>query len=183
MRLLSSLILLLCCSAAPASETIRIDSAHSNATFAVRTLWFKKIEGRVAGLRGTVAMDDSQRSRVDVQIDVDQVHMDNPHYKALLRSKEFFDTENYPTISFHSSDFDRHLLFVGGTIDGHLTMRDVTRPVTFELSPEACQPTRLSNCRINVRGVIQRSNFGMTAYRFTLSDHVQLRLAIRLVAP
>ncbi len=127
MRLLASLILLLCCSAAPANETIRIDSAHSNATFAVRTLWFKNIEGRVAGLRGTVAMDDSQRSRVEVQIDVDQVRMDNPHYKAMLRSKEFFDTENYPTISFRSRDFDTHLLFDGGNIDGHLTMRGVTQ--------------------------------------------------------
>ncbi|MGB8635891.1 MAG: YceI family protein [Rhodanobacteraceae bacterium] len=183
MRLLASLILLLCCSAAPANETIRIDSAHSNATFAVRTLWFKNIEGRVAGLRGTVAMDDSQRSRVEVQIDVDQVRMDNPHYKAMLRSKEFFDTENYPTISFRSRDFDTHLLFDGGNIDGHLTMRGVTQAVTFELSPEACEPNRLSDCRIDVRGLIQRSNFGMTAYRFTLSDHVQLRLVIRLVAP
>ena len=182
MRLLSSLILLLCCSAAPASETIRIDSAHSNATFAVRTLWLKKIEGRMAGLRGTVVMDDSQRSRVDVQVDVDQVRMDNPHYKSMLRSNEFFDTENYPTIRFRSSDFDTRLLFDGGNIDGELTMRGVTRAVTFELLPGSCQRDQLKACRIRVRGVIERSRFGMTAHRFTVSDHVHLRLAIRLVA-
>ncbi len=182
MRLIVPLILLLFSVTAAASETIRIDSAHSSASFAVRTLWLQKIEGRMPGLLGTVVLGDSEQTRVDAQVDVNQVRMDNERYKSMLRSPEFFDTENHPTIRFRSSAFDTRLLFDGGNIDGELTMRGVTRAVTFELLPGSCQRDQLKACRIRVRGVIERSRFGMNAHRFTVSDHVHLRLAIRLVA-
>lgn len=181
MRSLAILILLFFSAATPANEIIRIDSAHSHADFAVRMLWLRQVEGRMDGLHGTVSMDDSGHARVSVSIDVAQVRMDQPRYEVMLRSEGFFDTEHYPTIRFRSSAFATQLLREGGEISGILTMRGVSRPVRFTLLPAQCKTTQLTDCLVRVRGMVERSEYGMNAHRVTVADHVQLRLAIRLL--
>lgn len=180
MRSFSILLFLFFSAAIPASETIRIDSAHSHANFAVRMLWLRQVEGRIDDLHGTVDMDDSGYTRVSVSINVAEVRMDKPRYEAMLRSEDFFDTEHYPTIRFRSDAFDTRFLHDGGEIVGMLTMRGVSRAVRLTVLPAQCETAQITDCPVRVRGMVERSQYGMNTHRITMADHVQLRLTIRL---
>lgn len=180
MKLSTILILLFFSAAVPGNETIRIDSAHSHANFAVRLLWLNQVEGRMDGVHGTISMDDSGNSRVSASINVADVQMDKRRYETMLRSVDFLDTEHYPAIDFRSDDFDTRLLRDGGEISGMLTLRGVSREVQFALLPAQCDGTRITDCLVRVRGVVERSEYGMNAHRITVGNQVQLRLSIRL---
>lgn len=180
MRSLTIVLFLFFSAAIPANETIRIDSAHSHANFTVKLLWLRQVEGRMDNLRGTVSMDDSGHTRVAINIDVAQARMDKPRYERMLRSEDFFDTEHYPAIRFQSDPFDTQLLHDGGEIDGMLTMRGVSRAVRFTLLPSECETAQFIDCPVRVRGMVERSQYGMSTHGITVADHVQLRLTIRL---
>lgn len=180
MKAIALVLLLVFAAAVPGHETAHIDSAHSHARFAVRMLWVRQVEGRVDKLRGTVSMDDSGHARVSVTINVAQIHMDTARYKTMLLSEDFFDAARHPSVHFQSRDFATRLLRDGGDITGTLTMRGVTHAVQFKLLPAECGQVPITDCLVRVQGVVERSNYGMTAHRFTVADNVQLQLAIRL---
>jgi polyisoprenoid-binding protein YceI len=156
------------------------DAMHSNAEFSVRTLWLHQITGRIGGLDGRLDIGSNGNARVDVWIDVAQVHMDDSRYLGTVRSADFFDSAKYPRMHFRSKDFDPGLLHAGGALSGWLTLRGKTRQVDFELLPGNCAQPADGPCEIRVRGNLHRSAFGMHAHRFSVSDHVQLRLHIAL---
>lgn len=175
-----AIVLLMLGAAASGPEIVHIDSAHSYARFAVRMLWVRQVEGRMDGIRGTVSLDGSGHARVSVTIDVAQVKMDKARYRTMLLSEDFFDARHYPTVHFQSRDFPVRLLRNGGDIDGTLTMRGVTHAVQFRLLPVECDKAGITDCPVRVEGEVERSRYGMNAHRFTVADHVQLQLAIRL---
>lgn len=180
MRAIAIVLLLVFGTTASGYETAHIDSVHSYARFAVRMLWVRQVEGRIDKLRGTVSMDDSGHARVSVTINVAQIQMDKKRYKSMLLSKDFFDATHHPTVHFRSRAFASRLLRDGGEITGTLTMRGVTRAVQFKLLPAECDESPIIDCLVRVQGMVERSNYGMNAHRFTVADNVQLQLAIRL---
>lgn len=159
-------------------ETISIDAQHSHADFTVKVMWLFDTSGRFAGLEGDVRIDRFRsQAVVSARIAVASVRMEGRGNEEWVKSPEFFDAVAWPEILFVSENFPLLRLERGGDLPGRLTVRGITRPVTFTLLPSACTaPGR--DCPIEARGAIQRSDFGMRSRRGVVSDRVRLSLSI-----
>jgi polyisoprenoid-binding protein YceI len=130
-----SLTLLLVLIAAPAfAETWQIDPNHSSVTFAVRHNTIALIRGEFGKVTGTVDYDgkDITKAVVNATIDVASINTRVTARDNHLRNPDFFDVEKHPTITFISTSIvpDGNGKY---KMNGNLTMRGVTRPVTFQL--------------------------------------------------
>ena len=109
-----------------------LDVEHTAVTFKVRH-FFSKVPGRFAKFSGTLMIDEENFASSSVKIEIDATSIDTNEEARdrHLRSDAFFDVENHPTITFESTRIrprgDTKLF-----IDGNLTMRGVTKPVTLE---------------------------------------------------
>ena len=158
----------------------RIDGSRSHAEFGVRLLWLRTVSGRFAQISGEVKLDPHQLVTVDAHIPVASLTMNSARFRRDVLAPPFFDAANFPLIHFLSAPIPLARLTAGGTLDGQLSLRGVIRPVRFELLPSQCSTLTARGCRIEARGLISRSAFGMTSYRATVSDQVHLGLLIAL---
>ncbi len=114
-----------------------IDPYHTQATFSVKHMMVSTVRGRLGKLRGEIDIDPENPHRASFEIGADVTAIDTGDARrdGHLRSADFFDTEKYPEIVFKSS-----AVFPKGenkyAVSGDLTIRDVTRPVTFEVELE-----------------------------------------------
>lgn len=162
----------------PRHETVSIDSGRSHADFTVRVMWLFDTGGRFAGLEGEVHIDHFRsQAVVHARIAVDSVRMSGRGNEEWVKSPEFFDAAEWPEIRFDSDRFPLQRLERGGDLPGRLTVRGITRPMTFTLLPSGC-PAPGRACPIEARGEIQRSDFGMRSRRGVVSDRVRLSLSI-----
>jgi polyisoprenoid-binding protein YceI len=110
-----------------------IDNSHSVAEFSVKHMMFATVKGRFGSVEGTITVDNQnvENSSVDVRIDVASIDTRDEKRDAHLRSADFFDVENYPTLTFRSTRVER----AGGNdlkVHGDLTIRGVTKPAVLE---------------------------------------------------
>lgn len=110
-----------------------IDPVHTSVEFVARHL-LSKVRGRFPSFRGNITIaDDPVQSSVEVTIDAASIETGTPDRDAHLRSPDFLDVERFPSLSFRSTavrsgdEPGRYL------VDGELTIRDVTRPVTLDV--------------------------------------------------
>jgi len=111
----------------------KLDKAHSSVTFTVRHMVISEVTGSFKDF--TVALKSSKDdfSDADVQstIKVGSISTDNANRDNHLKSDDFFNAEKFPEINFKSTSFEK----LGDNkykITGDLTMRDVTKNVTFD---------------------------------------------------
>jgi polyisoprenoid-binding protein YceI len=161
---------------------LRIDTAKSLAGFSVRAAWVKRIEGRFAHIEGVVRPEAADRFVLEVRIASGSVLMERSSHEDWARSADFFDAARHPWIEFRAAGLPGALLRTGGPIEGVLTLRGISRPVSFELLPADCAEPGLQ-CPVQARGEVNRSEFGMTARRVFVSDRVKLSFDVRLRAP
>ena len=85
-----------------------IDPAHTRLGFSSRHAMVSRIRGAFNTVEGKVVVDaeDLSKTEVTITIDVDSVDTRTPDRDAHLRSADFFDVENYPTITFKSTGVD-----------------------------------------------------------------------------
>ena len=84
---------------------------------------------------------------------------------------------NHPDIVFHSQPFSPQVLVSGGDIRGQLSIRDIRREVVFRVQPSTCRQPGVS-CPIVAAGTLNRHDFGMHAYRWSLRDEVSFRFQL-----
>lgn len=175
-----AIALLLLAGVAPArAESLLIDTAQSHAGFALRALWIKRIEGQFARVEGVIERDgQSGRFGVDVRIAAASVKMASDDHADWARSADFFDALHHPWIQFRAEALPEHLLHDGGEVRGNLTLRGVTRAMSFILAPTECPRPGL-DCVVRASGEVERSQFGMNARRLVLGDRVRIDFAIR----
>jgi polyisoprenoid-binding protein YceI len=188
-RLALALLLLPAFGIAHASETaqtLAIDPAQSQVQFSVRKFWFAHVRGTFPALSGTLHRIDTHigadLGRVDADLAVAGLQMDDADDRARALGDGFFDAARFPSIHFDSDPFPMGELVAGGTLHGMLNLHGERRPVTLVLQPSDC-PRQPLQCVIRVHGTISRSGFGMRGWRGVLSDKVQLDLRIVLRAP
>lgn len=108
--------------------TWTIDPAHTEVGFVARHLMVSKVRGYFGEVSGTVEVaEDVTQSVVNVDVQIPSVSTGNEDRDNHLKSADFFDAEQFPVMTFRSTSFD------GDTLTGDLTVKDVTKPVTFDV--------------------------------------------------
>lgn len=168
--------------AAAKGAPLLIDPHQSSARFVVHLLRMRA-EGVMGGVTGQLRGSAASNWQVLVLGDGRTLHLDGPGWmERVTRSEAFLAVDKYPAIRFESEVFPDRRLHGGGPLHGRLTLRGVTRPVSFTLLPSGCaHPGR--DCDIQVHGTISRQAFGMTSHQVMLRDPVDLRIHVRLQAP
>ena len=109
-----------------------IDPAHSTVGFSVRHLMVSKVRGRFGAFTGTITIaDNALESGLDASVEMTSVDTGDAGRDGDLRGADFLDVETFPTVTFASTS----LKAVGGNyaLAGNLTIKGVTKPVTFAL--------------------------------------------------
>ena len=143
----------------------KIDSAHSEADFAIKHMAISTVHGSFRGVSGVVKFDpaDLGKSGVDATIDVKTVSTGVDKRDEHLRSPDFFDVAKFPTMTFKSTSVAKN----GDHYDvkGDLTLHGVTKPVVLQLETPGREqigmdkkPHRGFTATTN----INRKDFGLT---------------------
>ena len=139
-----------------------IDPVHSDVSFSVRHMMVSKVRGRFGSFSGQIVTgEDVTDSSVSATIDATSIDTNNEQRDNHIRSADFFDVANHPTWTFTSTGVrvDDGDLF----LDGELTIKGVTRPVTLTLQAEGFGPDAFGGTRagFSAATTINRSDFGV----------------------
>ena len=118
----------------PMAGSWTIDSVHSVVSFTVEHFTIAVARGIAAGPTGTILVgDDLARSSVTASIDARTLTTANAVRDEKIHGPDVLDVDNHPTIDFVSTAL-RLEGGVGHLLDGQLTLRGVTRPITLEIT-------------------------------------------------
>jgi polyisoprenoid-binding protein YceI len=117
--------------ALPPAGSYAFDMSHTTIGFVARHM-LSKVHGRFTAFDGRVKVGDAiDDSEVHVEISADSVTTDSEQRDGHLRSGDFLEIESYPTIAFNSTGI-RTGTGSAFELDGDLTIKGVTRPVTLQ---------------------------------------------------
>ena len=118
-----------------AQGTWKTDNTHSNVKFTATHLVVSEVEGYFKVFDGTVKTTRADFGDATIQFsaDVNSINTDNEMRDKHLKSDDFFNAEKYPQMTFTSTSFKK----TGANkyvLTGNLTIRDVTKKVTFDVT-------------------------------------------------
>jgi polyisoprenoid-binding protein YceI len=148
------------------TTTWNLDPVHSVAEFKVKHMMISNVKGQFTGITGVLTLDknDIAGSRVEATIDASTINTREAQRDTHLKSADFFDVEQFPTLSFRSTQVKR----TGDdelAVTGDLTIHGVTRQVTFQVEgPTAAGKDPWGSTRIGLSATtkINRRDFGLT---------------------
>ncbi len=169
----------------------QIDPAHSAAHFSVRHLMISNVRGEFTKLSGTAVIDPTNpaASSVEVTIDATSVNTREPQRDEHLRSADFFDVANHPTLTFRS----KRVQAKGADeikLIGDLTIRGVTKEVSFDVegpTPAVKDPWGNIRAGITATAKINRKDFGVAFNALTetggvvVGDEVKITIEAELI--
>ncbi|HET8523590.1 MAG TPA: YceI family protein [Thermomicrobiales bacterium] len=147
--------------------TWTLDPAHTLVEFGVKHMMFTTVKGRFPGVSGTFTVDEANPANSSTSVTIDTASIDTRDEKrdAHLRSADFFDVENYPTITFESTRVEPHGKDKErATIYGNLTIRGVTREVALDaaFNGKAVTPWGNEISSYSATTSIDRKDYGLT---------------------
>ncbi len=170
--------------ASAAPETYIVDGSHTSPRFSYDHMGFSTQLSRFTKTTGKVVFDKQAKSgAVDIAIDMKSVDSGFSVFNEHLQGADFFDTARFPTATFKSTK----VTFVGdkpSTVEGNLTIKGVTRPVTLALSSfQAIPHPMLKKDAIgaNASTVVKRSDFNAGKYAPAVGDEVRIDIAIEAI--
>ena len=150
-----------------------------------------KVRGNFSGVSGVATVAEvPEESTLEIEIDATTVDTKDATRDAHLRSNDFFGVEDHPTISFRSTGVRPGEGENEWQVDGDLTIKGVTRPVTVDLEFLGGAIDPWGNQRIGFSGVVpevNREDWGLTwnapleTGGFLLSKSVRLEIEAELV--
>lgn len=165
-----------------------VDPSHSTVGFVARHLMVTKVRGRFGTFTGTITIgDDVLQSKLEATADIATVSTGDDARDGHLRSADFFDVENYPTMTLVSTGIDpRDDEFVLHT---DLTIRGITRPVDFRLEFDGVSQDPWGGTRagFTARADVSRRDWGLEwnmaldTGGVLVSDKVTIELEIEAV--
>ncbi|HTQ55829.1 MAG TPA: YceI family protein [Bryobacteraceae bacterium] len=168
-----------------------IEPAHSSAHFKVRHLMIANVRGEFSKVSGTVRFDPDNLagSGITAEIDVASLNTREPDRDNHLRSADFFDAANHPTMKFVSTKVEPDGP-EGYTVSGDLTIRGTTRPVVLNVTgptPEVKDPWGYTRRGAEAVARISRKEFGLhynpllEGGGVMVGDQVEISLEVELV--
>lgn len=146
----------------------KIDPSHTTLEFSARHMMITTVKGRFSDLEGTVILDegDPARSGAEVTIQAASIDTSTEHRDQHLRSGDFLDVENHPTITFRSTRIHGNPVNPGDsfTLEGDLTIRGTTTSVALDVTyeGEGKDPWGGTRRSFGAKGKIDRREFGLT---------------------
>ena len=120
--------------AAPLTGTYKFDPVHSYIGFSVRHLTIIDIPGQFNTFEGTLNYnaDDVTKSSVNFSVETASVETRNARRNGHLKSPDFFNSAQFPKMTFKSTKVEKH----GNDlkVTGEFTLRDVTKTITIPIS-------------------------------------------------
>lgn len=143
----------------------QLDYTHSHIQFSVRHMMISKVKGEFEKFEGTVNFDEANptNTTVNVSVDLSSINTREEKRDGHLRSADFFDVENHPTMTFVSKRVEKTGENTGKLI-GDLTIRGITKEVTLnvEYAGQAKSPWGTVSAGFTAAGKINRKEFGLT---------------------
>lgn len=162
-----------------------MDKSHAHVTFSVDHLGFSSVHGQFRTFDATIEFDPGnvEATRVDFTIDAASVDTFWEARDKHLRSKDFFDVENHPTISFTTTSVTPTGA-ESADVTGDLTIRGVTKPITLQaklnkLGPSPFNPSK-TIAGFSVQGEIDRTEFGVSYAAPAVSAIVPIRIELEM---
>ncbi|SFH64051.1 Polyisoprenoid-binding protein YceI [Collimonas sp. OK307] len=178
------LLLMLGSSACFAADRYLIDPEHTFSYFEYNHWGLSKQRSRFDTTTGSIEIDqDTHSGSIDIEIDAASVSTGSDRFNQVMRSGDFFDAANYPKISFKSSSlhFEEQQLT---KVDGDLTIKGITHPVTLEISNFNCRfmlAYGKQACGANGSAKILRSDYKLARYVPFVSDAVTLHISVEAI--
>lgn len=167
-----------------APETYVLDNNHTFPRFSYTHLGYSLQMSRFNKTTGTVVFDKAARTgAVDIVIDAKSVDTGSATFDEHIQGEDFLDTAKYPTATFKSTK----VTFEGdkpATIEGNLTLKGVTRPVTLTVSSFQAMPhpmLKKDAIGANAWTVVKRSDFNAGKYAPYVGDDVRIDIALEAI--
>src|SRR3954453_11223406 len=123
-----------------------IDASHSTVGFSVRHMMVSKVRGYFREFSGEiVTAEDPAQSRVTATVDMDSIDTRQEQRDAHIRSADFFDVGNHTEMTFRSTAVRTD--GADWTVEGDLTIKGITKPVTLELELNGFGPDAYGGTR------------------------------------
>lgn len=169
-----------------APETYTIEGTHTFPRFEYSHFGYSTQLSRFDKTTGTITLDKAAKTgSVDVTIDTTSVNTGYPLFNQHIQGEDFFDTATYPTITYKSTKVN----FDGDkptSVEGNLTVKGVTKPVTLTVTSFHCMPhpmLKKDACGANATATIKRSEFNAGKYAPYVGDEVKLTIAVEAYKP
>jgi polyisoprenoid-binding protein YceI len=182
---LASFVLLLVFTALPALAVPRSYALQAEASTVAFAWDFgeDEIRGNMPVARADLQIDFQAvaNSKVNVDVDVTEAEAGFPFASQAMKGPKVLDAKNYPQIHFVSTAVRK--TDSGAAIDGMITVRGVTRPMTFDARiyrQAGTDPNDLSQLTILLTGALNRSEFGANGWSTLAGDQVRLQITANI---
>ncbi len=165
-----------------------VDGAHSTIGFVARHLMISKVRGRFGSYTGTLTIaEDPRASKVEATVETGSLTTGDDTRDAHLKSADFFDVENFPSMTLVSTGIDKN----GSDYVLHtdLTIKGVTKAVDFELEFDGVSPDPWGGTRaaFSAEAEVNRKDWGLEwnvaleAGGLLVGDKVKIQLEVQAV--
>ena len=172
--------------ASAAPQTYVIDSTHTFPRFSYSHFGYSTQLSSFSNTQGKVVLDaEAKTASVDVEIDIKSVNTGFADFNGHLQGEDFLDTARFPKATFKST----RVVFEGDkpkAIEGQLTIKGVTKPVTLTVTSFQAMPhpmMKKPTIGANAYTQIKRSEFNAGKYVPYVGDDVRIDIAIEAIAP
>jgi polyisoprenoid-binding protein YceI len=150
-----------------ATSTWNIDASHSAIEFSAKHMMITTVKGRLADARGVITIDEANPANSHAEVEFDAKSLDTraEQRDQHLRSPDFLDVEQFPTIRFTSRRVEGASAEAGAEfrVIGDLTIRGVTKEVTLDATYEGRgrDPWGGERVSFSADAKIDRRDFGL----------------------
>jgi len=174
------LIALMAWPAAAAPASYEVDLAHSTLLFRIKHLDLGYVYGRFNDFSGSFVVDDANPSNAKVEITarIESVDTGNEKRDQHLKSPDFFNVAQFPTMTFRSTSVAK--AGDGYTVTGTLDLHGITKSVAIKMTKVGEGKDPWGNERIGFEGQMsfERSDFGMDKMQEAVGDTVWVTVAV-----
>ena len=167
-----------------APETYVLDANHSYPRFSYSHFGYSTQLSRFDKTSGKIVFDKAAKTgAVDVVIDTRSVNTGSSVFNEHIQGEDFLDTAKYPTATFKSTK----VVFDGdkpASIEGNLTLKGVTRPVTLTVTSFQAMPhpmLKKDAIGANATVTVKRSDFNAGKYAPYVGDDVRIDIAVEAI--
>ena len=171
-------------SAFAAPQTYVVDGTHTLPRFSYSHFGLSTQLSRFNKTTGTIVFDKEARSgSVDIVIDMTSVDTGVALFDEHIQGADFLDTTTYPTATFKSTN----VVFEGdkpAAVEGNLTIKGVTRPVTLRVTSFQNMPHPMLQkdaIGANATVTVKRSDFNAGKYAPNMGDEVTIDIPVEAV--